>query len=99
MTRGLSCSIRAARFDSAALSSFVASFAVLVFEPHATMPPSNNEAAAAMSPRSDRIAPNNVPAKRSPRGQDKLAAALNRGSQLFDALIKANDLLVGITIF
>ena len=66
-TRGLICSIRAARSNSAAASSFVASFAVLVFEPHATMPPSNNETAAAMSPRSDRIAPNNIPAKRSPR--------------------------------
>jgi hypothetical protein len=38
MTRGLSCSIRAARFDSAAASSFVASFAVLAFEPDATTP-------------------------------------------------------------
>ena len=66
MTRGLSCSIRAARFDSAAASSFVASFAVLEFEPHATMPPSNNDTAAAISPRSDRIAPNNIPAKRRP---------------------------------
>src|SRR4029077_15467043 len=52
-TRGLICWIRAARSDSAATSSFVASFAVLVFEPHATMPPSNNEHAPAISPRSD----------------------------------------------
>jgi hypothetical protein len=66
MTGGLICSITAARSDSAAASSFIASFAVLAFEPHATIPPSNNDTAAAMSPRSDRIAPNNIPAKRSP---------------------------------
>jgi hypothetical protein len=48
MTRGLIFSIRAERSDSAVASSFVACFAVLSFEPHATMPPSNNETAAAM---------------------------------------------------
>jgi hypothetical protein len=37
-----------------------ASFAVLRFEPHTTRPPSNNETAAAMSPRSDRIAPTSI---------------------------------------
>jgi hypothetical protein len=31
MTRGLICSIKPARFDSAAVISFAASFAVLVF--------------------------------------------------------------------
>ena len=34
---------------SAAASSFVACFTVLLFEPHTTMPPSNNETAAAMT--------------------------------------------------
>ena len=38
-TRGLICSIRAPRFDSAAVISFAVSFAVLRFEPHTTMPP------------------------------------------------------------
>ena len=38
MTRGLICSIRTPRLVSAAASSFVASFAVLLFEPHTTKP-------------------------------------------------------------
>ena len=46
MTRGLMCAMRAARSDSAAASSFAASFAVLLFEPHTTMPPSNEATAA-----------------------------------------------------
>jgi hypothetical protein len=105
MTRGLSCSIRAARFDSAAASSFVASFAVLEFEPHATMPPSNNDTAAAISPRSDQDCAQQHPRqKETPTGygdpgdQDELAAALNLGSKLFDVLLKAHDLPVGIHI-
>ena len=65
--RGLMRSIRAARSVSAAASSFVASFAVLLFEPHTTMPPSNNETAAAMNPKSDRITPTSVAAKTTPR--------------------------------
>jgi hypothetical protein len=60
MTRGLMCSISAARSDSAAASSFIASFAVLLFEPHTT------ETGAAKSPRSERITPTNIAAKTSP---------------------------------
>jgi hypothetical protein len=105
MTRGLMRSIRAARSVSAAASSFVASFAVLPFELHATIPPSNNDTAAAMSPRSDRICAEQHPRQKEsptgygdPGGQDELAAALNLGSKLFDVLLKAHDLLVGIDI-
>jgi Retinal pigment epithelial membrane protein len=49
-----------------AVISFAASFAVLVFEPHTTMPPSNNETAAAISPRSNRMTPTSIAAKTSP---------------------------------
>jgi hypothetical protein len=66
------------------------------------MPPSNNETAAAMSPRSDRIPPTSIAAKTTlygdPGGEDEFAAALNLGGKLFDMLLEANDLLVGITI-
>src|SRR5262249_54329654 len=65
-TRGLMYSISAAGSDSAAASSFVASFAVLLFDPHTTMPPSNNVTDAAMNPRSDRITPSSIAAKTSP---------------------------------
>jgi hypothetical protein len=41
ITRGLIISISAARSASAAISSFAASFEVLRFEPHTTMPPRN----------------------------------------------------------
>ena len=106
MTRGLMCSISAARSDSAAASSFIASFAVLLFEPHTTMPPSNNETAAAKSPRSERDytdqhrGQNKPPASDGdPGGEHEFAAALNLGSKLFNVLLEADDLLVGITIF
>ena len=56
MARGLICSIRAARSDSAAAISFVASFAVLLFEPHTTMPPSHYATAVAIRLRSEWIA-------------------------------------------
>ena len=88
------------------LSSFVASFAVLLFEPHTTMPPSNNETAAAKSPRSDRITPTSIAARTTsptsygdPGGQDEFATALNLGSKLFDVLLKTDDLFVRFTIF
>ena len=68
------------RLVSAAASSFVASFAVLVFEPHATMPPSNNETAAAMSPRSDRITPMSIAVKTTaPPATAIRAARMNLG--------------------
>ena len=97
------CSISIARSDSAATNSFVASFAVLLFEPQTTIPPNNNETAAAMRPRSDWITTdlhsgqNNSPSSYGdPGGEDEFAAALNLGGKLFDMLIEDN-LLVGIT--
>ena len=62
-TRGLICSIRTPRLVSAAASSFVASFAVLLFEPHTTIPPSSKATAAAKNPRSDRITPTSIAAR------------------------------------
>jgi hypothetical protein len=50
MTRGLICSIKAARLDSDAAISFAVSFAVLLFEPHTAMPPRNEATEAAMKP-------------------------------------------------
>jgi hypothetical protein len=103
MTRGLIFSIRAERSDSAAASCFVASFAVLLFEPHTTMPSSNNETAAAMNPRSDRITPTSIAARTTrqhgdPGGQDEFAAALNLGSKIFNMLLEPDDFRVGTTI-
>jgi hypothetical protein len=54
---GLIIVIRAVRSASASAISFAASFAVLRFEPHTTMPPNNADTAAAIIPRSNRIAP------------------------------------------
>src|SRR5271169_2136143 len=51
---GLIIVIRAVRSASATAISFAASFAVLRFEPHTTMPPNNADAAAAIIPRSNR---------------------------------------------
>ncbi len=48
-TRRSIFSINAARFASAAANSFAASFAVLQFEPHTTIPPSNAATAAALA--------------------------------------------------
>ncbi len=53
-------SISAARSASAAANSFAASLAVLPFEPHTTMPPSNAATAAAIAAGSNRIAPRRV---------------------------------------
>jgi hypothetical protein len=99
MTRGLICSIRAARSDSAAVIAFAVSFAVLLFEPHATMPPRNEATEAAMSPRSDRIAPTSIAAKTSPPPAAAIREArLKLGGKLFNVLLEADDLLVGIRI-
>jgi hypothetical protein len=82
-------SISAARSDSAAAIS------LLVFEPQTTMPPSKAETAAAMSPKHPRQ-------KDSPGrygnsgGQYEFTAALNLGSNLFDALLKTYDPVVGL---
>ena len=57
---GLIIVIRAVRSASATAIAFVASFAVLRFEPHTTMPPSNAATAAAIAPRSNRITPKNI---------------------------------------
>ena len=136
---------------------FAASFAVLPFEPHTTMPPSTAAIAAAMAPGSNRIAPRSIAAStmppapvairearinlrqlsilaasssmcsssrtisscRSPsllltckvqhphnaagargdlRGQDKLAAALDLGSKLFDVLLQPHNLVVQVAV-
>ena len=70
------------------------------------MPPSNNATPAAIEPK---IGPdyadqhrgqNNSPASYGdPGGEDEFAAAINLGSKLFDMLLEADDLLVGITHF
>jgi hypothetical protein len=49
-------SISATRSASAAANSLAASFAVLLFEPHTTMSPSNGATAPAVVPGSKRIA-------------------------------------------
>jgi hypothetical protein len=54
--------ISAVRSASATAISFAASFAVLRFEPHTTMP--HADTAAAIIPRSNRIAPTSI-AKRT----------------------------------
>ena len=61
---GLIIVIRAVRSASATAIAFAASFAVLRFEPHTTMPPNNADTAAAIIPKSNRIAPTSI-AKRT----------------------------------
>ena len=79
-TRGLICSIRTPRLVSAAASSFVASFAVLLFEPHTTIPPSSKATAAAKNPRSDRITPMSIAVKTTaPPATAIRAARMNLG--------------------
>jgi hypothetical protein len=70
------------------------------------MPPSNNETAAAIKPEigpdfTDQHRGQNKPSASDgdPGGEDEFAAALNLGSKLFNVLLEADDLLVGITIF
>jgi hypothetical protein len=65
-TRRLIVSISATRSASAAASSLAASFAVLLFEPHTTMPPSNAATAPAIVPRSKRIAPRSIAPRTMP---------------------------------
>ena len=63
---GLIIVIRAVRSASATAIAFAASFAVLRFEPHTTMPPSNAATAAAIAPRSNRITPKNIAKRTTP---------------------------------
>jgi hypothetical protein len=69
------------------------------------MPPNNADTAAAIIPRSNRIAPNEhreeddaAARGRYPRGQDELAAVLYLGSKLFDARFEAVNLIVWIVV-
>ena len=55
------------------LEAFAASFAVLRFEPRATMPPNNADTAVAIIPRSNRIAPTRA----SRRGQCRRPRSLS----------------------
>jgi hypothetical protein len=69
------------------------------------MPPSNNETAAAMSPRSDRMTPTSIAARTTPPAATAIRAArmnlrqlLILAKKLFNVLLEADDLLEGITI-
>jgi hypothetical protein len=97
--------IRAVRSASATAIAFAASFAVLRFEPHTTMPPSNAATAAAIAPRSNRITPKNIAKRTTPpphvairETRMNLAAALDLSSKLFDERLKADNLIVGIAV-
>jgi hypothetical protein len=98
---GLIIVIRAVRSASATATAFAASFAVLRFEPHTTMPPSNAATAAAIAPhyaKEHREKDNTAAPRSDPRDQDELAAALDLSSKLFDERLKADNLIVGIAV-
>jgi hypothetical protein len=59
-------SISADRSDSAEANSFAACCAVLLFEPHTAMPPSDAATAAAIAAGSNLMAPNSTPASTRP---------------------------------
>ena len=96
------CLMGAARFASAVANSCVASFAVLRFEPAATMPASTAATAPAITDGSNWIAPITMATRTTPppdpAGHDEFAAALDPGRQLIDLRFEPHDLVARIII-
>jgi hypothetical protein len=92
----------AARFASTAVNSSFASFAVLRFEPAATMPPSDRERQDRRIKRDSAYQhgdENRAPARDGDlSGKDEFAAALDRGSKFIDLLLEAHDFVAIIDL-
>ena len=98
------CPISAVRFVSARVNSCIASFAVLRFEPAATMPASTAVTATPITAGSNWIAAINIamrtaqPRNGDPAGQDIFAAAFNSGGELIDLRLKLHNLVVMVGV-
>jgi hypothetical protein len=92
------------RSASTEANALAACCAVLLFEPHAAMPPSKAATAAAIYRGIKPDDGEEHPGKHetaahhgNPRDQDQFATALNLCSEVFDALLKAHDLVMWVT--